>query len=236
MALDVQGLRLTDDHTWESASEVMSQLQFDRRLPNAANVQALLRSLRFRSRQDGAEHTQFVFQGQCLILGDARVGKTSLKKSLMGIPFDADELGTKGVEMSVVDQKWRNLPDLTGLKFGSFARFRESALYHSVMFGPAGVEFTIDEEVTSAIFAIADLLFMSLRIGWVFSTILLWAFATVSVSFFAFSITAFFLEMLLQQRLPSEFPPFFELAHLFASLFRFLTGLGTAHFIAGYFR
>ena len=236
MALDVQGLRLTDDHTWESASEVMSQLQFDRRLPNAANVQALLRSLRFRSRQDGAEHTQFVFQGQCLILGDARVGKTSLKKSLMGIPFDADELGTKGVEMSVVDQKWRNLPALTGLKFGSFARFRESALYHGVMFGPGGVEFIIDEEVTSAMSAIAYLLFMLLRIGWVLSIIWLWAFATVTVSFFAFSVAAFCLEVLLQQRLPSEFPRYFELAQLFASLFRFLTGLGTAHFIAGYFR
>lgn len=236
MALDVQRLCLTDDHTWESASEVMSQLQFDRRLPNAAYVQALLKSLGFRSRQDGVEHTQFVFQGQCLILGDARVGKTSLKKSLMGIPFDADEQGTKGVEISVVDQKWRNLPALTGLKFGSFARFRESALYQGVMFGPAGVEFIIDEEVTSAMSAIAYLLFMFLRIGWVLSTIWLWAYATVSVSFFAFSVTAFLLEVLLQQRLPCEFPRYLKLVQLFTSLFRFLTGLGTAHFFAGYFR
>lgn len=208
MALDVQGLRLTDDHTLETASEVMSQLQFDRRLPNSAYVQALLRDLGFRRQQDGVDHnTQFVFQGQCLILGDARVGKTSLKKSLMGIPFDADEPGTKGVEMSLVDRKWRNLRSLTGLKFGSFARFRKSAVYQGVMYGPAGIEFKIDEEVTSAMSAIAYLLFMFLRIGWVLSTIWLWTQSTtVSVGFFAFSVAAFFTQLLLQLLVPSEHP------------------------------
>lgn len=236
MALDVQGLCLTDDHTLESASEVMSQLQFDRRLPNSAYVQALLRDPGFRSQQDGVEHTQFVFQGQCLVLGDARVGKTSLKKSLMGIPFDADEPGTKGVEMSVVDRKWRNLRALASLKFGSFARFRKSALYQGVMYGPAGIEFKMGEEVTSAMSAIAYLLFMFLRICWVLSTLWLWAFAPVSVSFFAFSVAAFCFEVLLQQLLPSEYPLFFKLVQLFASLSRFFTGLGTAHILAGYFR
>ena len=236
MALDVQGLRLTDDHTLESASEVMSQLQFDRRLPNSAYVRALLRDLGFRSQQDGVEHTQFVFQGQCLILGDARVGKTSLKKSLMGIPFDADEPGTKGVEMSVVDREWRKLRTLAGLKFGSFARFRKSALYQGVMYGPAGIEFMIDEEVTSAMSAIAYVLFMFLRIGWVLSSIWLWAFTTAPVSFLAFSVAAFCLEVLLQQILPSEHPQVFKLAHLFTSPTRFFTGLGTAHLLAGYFR
>ncbi|KAJ7393781.1 hypothetical protein OS493_003440 [Desmophyllum pertusum] len=152
MALDVQGIRLTDDHTLESASEVMSQLQFERRLPNGrdAYLQTLLRNLGFRSEQDpgqdGTEYKQFVFQGQCLILGDARVGKTSLKKSLMGNPFDADEPGTKGVEMSLVDRKWRNQHSDAGLMFGSFARFRESVLYQGVLFGPAGVEVVLDEE------------------------------------------------------------------------------------------
>ena len=236
MALDLQRLRLTDDHTLESASEVMSQLQFDRRLPNSASVQALLRDLGFRSQQDGVEHTQFVFQGQCLILGDARVGKTSLKKSLMGVPFDTDEPGTKGVEMSVVDRKWRSLRALAGLKFGSFARFRKSALYQGVIYGPAGIEFKIGEEELSAMSAIAYLLFMIWRIAWVLSTIWLWAFATVSVSFFAFSVAVFFLEVLLQQLLPSENPQVFKLALLFTSCSRFLTGLGTAHLLAGYFR
>lgn len=238
MALDVQRLRLTDDHTFESASEVMSRLQFDRRLPNGrdAYLKALLRNLGFRNQQDGVEYTQFVFQGQCLILGDARVGKTSLKKSLMGIPFDADEPGTKGVVMSLVDRKWRNLRALAGLKFGSFVRFRESALFQGVMFGPAGVEVIIDEEVTSAMSAIAYFLYMFLRIGWVLSTIWLWAFATVSLRFYAFSVAAFFLEMLQRQLFPSELPDFYKFALLFTSIPRFLTGLGTAHLLAGYFR
>ena len=235
MALDLQRLCLTDDHTLESASEVMTQLQFDRRLPNSEYVQALLRDLGFRSQQDGVEHTQFVFQGQCLILGDARVGKTSLKKSLMGLPFDTDEPGTKGVEMSVVDRKWRNLRALAGLKFGSFARFRKSALYQGVMYGPAGIEFKFGQEVPSPISAIAYLLFMFIRIGWVLSTIWLGAFSTVSGSFFSFSVAAFFLDVLLQQLL-SEHPQVFKLAVVITSISRFLTGLGTAHLLAGYFR
>ncbi|KAL9985882.1 hypothetical protein ACROYT_G008333 [Oculina patagonica] len=238
MALDAQRLRLTNDHTLESASEIMSQLQFERRIPNGrdAYLQVLLRNLGFRSDQDGVEYKQFVFQGQCLILGDARAGKTSLKKSLMGKPFDADEPGTKGVELSLVDRKWRNLHALAGLKFGSFTRFRESALYRGVIFGPGGVEIIIDEEVTSAVSAIADFVFMLLRIGWLLSVIWLLAFGTVTVSFYAFSIAVLFLEVLLQRFLPSDRPEFASLALLIVNLPRFIIGLGTAHLFAGLFR
>lgn len=38
----------------------------------------------------------------------------------MGILFNIDELGIKGVEMGVVDWKWRNLCVFVGFKFGSF--------------------------------------------------------------------------------------------------------------------
>ena len=239
MALDVQKIRLTDDHTLESASEVMSQLQFERRLPNGrdAYLQILLRNLGFRSEQDpgqdGTEYKQFVFQGQCLILGDARVGKTSLKKSLMGNPFDADEPGTKGVEMGLVDRKWRNQHSDTGLMFGSFARFRESVLYQGVMFGPAGIEVVIDEEVTSGLSAIAYFVFMLLRIGCISSII--WLLSTVSVTFSAFSFAVVSLGILLQF-IPSEHPEGLKLALLFISPIRFLIGLGTAHLLAGLFR
>ena len=241
MALDIQGLRFTNDYTLESASEVMSQLQFERRIPNGRDAyqQVLLRKLGFRSDQDGVEHTQFVFQGQCLILGDARVGKTSLKKSLMGKSFDADEPGTKGVEMSLVDRKWKNLHAHEGLKFGSFARFRESALYQGVMFGPGGVEFIIDEEVTSAMSAIAYLVFMLLRIGWLLSVIWLLAFGTVTVrccSFYAFSIAVFLFEIILRHFLPPDRPEFAYLALLFFNVPRFIIGLGTAHLLAGLFK
>lgn len=34
---------------------------------------------------------QFVFQGQCMVLGDSGAGKTSLVKSLTGKPFDSEQ-------------------------------------------------------------------------------------------------------------------------------------------------
>lgn len=64
-----------------------------------------------------------------MILGDVRVGKISLKKLFMGILFDVDELGIKGVEMSLVDWKWRNLCFFIGLKFGSFVWFWKFVVY-----------------------------------------------------------------------------------------------------------
>ena len=86
MDVDAQMVSLTSDHTLDTASEVMSQLQIEQQLPNGRQSYVeMLKSLDFRNNQDGGEqHTQFVFQGQCLILGDARVGKTSLKKGLSG--------------------------------------------------------------------------------------------------------------------------------------------------------
>lgn len=106
MEFDGQGISLTEENSLESAAEVMSVLQMDKRLPNGReDYMRLLKELGFQSNQGGGEqHTQFVFQGQCLIVGDAKVGKTSLKKSLMGKPFDSEEPGTKGVEVSVVDR------------------------------------------------------------------------------------------------------------------------------------
>lgn len=239
MALDVQRIRLTNDHTLETASEVMSQLQFERRLPDGRGQESyrqVLRNLGFKSEQNDSEsYKQDVFQGQCLILGDARVGKTSLTKSLTGQPFDAAEPETKGVEMSLVDRRWKRLNADDGLKFGSFTRFRESALYHGLMFGPAGVEVIIDNEITSAMSAVVHLMFLLLRISWIISIVWLRAFASVSVSFYAYSIAVFTLQIWLQlQR--SEHPEFFKLAWLMAVLPRILMGLGAAHVLAGPFK
>lgn len=161
MALDVQRLRLTDDHTLESASEVMSQLGFDQRLPDGQQAYIeLLRNLGFQGNQDGEEHTQLVFQGQCLILGDARVGKTSLKKSLIGRPFDTQEPATTGVEVSLVDRKWMELDVDAGLTFGSFARFRQSVVYEGTMYGPGGIKFALNHEITSMMSTLASFTFM----------------------------------------------------------------------------
>ena len=239
MALDLQRIRLTNDHTLETASEVMSQLQFERRLPDGRGQESykqVLRNLGFRSEQNGSEsYKQDVFQGQCLILGDARVGKTSLRKSLTGQPFDLDEPGTKGVEISLVDRKWKRLHADDGLKFGSFTRFQESVLYLGLMFGPAGVELIIDSEMTSAMSIMIHVMFLFQRIFWIISIICLLAFATVSVSFYAYSFAVFSLQIWLQLQ-QSEQTEFLRLAWLIVALRRVLAGLGAAHVIAGFFK
>ena len=40
-----------------------------------------------------------VYRGRIMLLGQARAGKTSLKKSLLGISFNPDEESTVGVEV-----------------------------------------------------------------------------------------------------------------------------------------
>ena len=40
-----------------------------------------------------------VNHGRILIIGQDRAGKTSLKKSLLGLPFDSEEQSTEGIEV-----------------------------------------------------------------------------------------------------------------------------------------
>ena len=40
-----------------------------------------------------------VYRGRVMILGQDRAGKTSLKKSLLGMPFDPEEESTIGVDV-----------------------------------------------------------------------------------------------------------------------------------------
>ena len=40
-----------------------------------------------------------VYRGRILLIGQDRAGKTSLKKSLLGLPFDSKEQSTKGIEV-----------------------------------------------------------------------------------------------------------------------------------------
>ena len=46
-----------------------------------------------------------VYRGRIMLLGQDRAGKTSLKKSLLGLPFDPEEESTVGVEVDEV-QNW----------------------------------------------------------------------------------------------------------------------------------
>lgn len=185
MALEVHNISLTDDHTSRSAAEVMSQLQLDRGSTKGPDAcQELLRDLDFQNeRQDEEEYSQFVFQGQCLILGDARVGKTSLVKSLTGKPFDSEEPSTKGVQTSLVDRKWKNLNADTGLMFGSFNRFCKSARFVIAMFESGGYNNLYDQEITSILSPASKLFTM----GWIISFMCIWLFDTPSVGFSIFS-------------------------------------------------
>ena len=233
MAFHTQGIRLTSDHTLETASEVMQILKMDRRLPNGReSYLKLLEDLDFPSNQDGGDqHTQFVFQGQCIILGDARVGKTSLKKSLTGETFNAEEPRTKGVEVSLVDRKWKTSDPTTGLSFGSFAHFAESALYKCALYGPGGVEFVISEDMTS-FFSAGRLLFSSLGIiSWVISFIWLLSSAEMSVTFRAFSFSTFLIAILLRF-IRLEDPEAYILSFIIVTILHFTVGLGTAYLLS----
>ena len=49
-----------------------------------------------RALKDGAVN---VYRGRVLLIGQDRAGKTSLKKSLIGLPFDPKEKSTEGIEV-----------------------------------------------------------------------------------------------------------------------------------------
>ena len=55
-----------------------------------------------------------VYRSRILLIGQDRAGKTSLKKSLLGLPFDSEEQSTEGIEVDPskceidVDQAVRN--------------------------------------------------------------------------------------------------------------------------------
>ena len=46
-----------------------------------------------------------VYRGRIMLLGQDRAGKTSLRKSLLGLPFDPEQESTVGVEVDEVE-KW----------------------------------------------------------------------------------------------------------------------------------
>ena len=60
-----------------------------------------------------------VYRGRVMFLGQARAGKTSLKKSLLGIPFDPNEESTVGVKVDPTEcelevnqvKNWQRIED-----------------------------------------------------------------------------------------------------------------------------
>ena len=79
-------------------------------------------NIEVKEKQGDTINTNFAFPRQCLVLGDPRVGKTSLVKSLTGRPFDPAEQRTQGIDQSLVDHKWKNC-DMRDLVFGDLWRY-----------------------------------------------------------------------------------------------------------------
>ena len=140
-SLDFQRIVLIEDESLDTHNNIITQLQLDRRLPEGRRTcKRLLEDLGLQTaREDQEDKTckQFVFQGQCLVLGESGVGKTSLVKSLTGKPFDIEQSKTQGIDQSLVNEKWQNL-DPQDLLFGNFSRFFTTVLVQLTVFGKAG--------------------------------------------------------------------------------------------------
>ena len=139
--LDFQRIVLTEDESLDTHNNIMTQLQLDRRLPEGRRTcERLLEGLGLppaREDQEDKTYKQSVFQGQCLVLGESGVGKTSLVKSLTGKLFDPEQPKTQGIDQSLVNEKWQNL-DPKDLIFGNFSRFFTTVFVQLSVLGKAG--------------------------------------------------------------------------------------------------
>ena len=248
MAFDYQNVMLTDDHTLESASDVMFRLQLDRRLPQGRQgYQEMLKNLDFPSCQTrmsegepgqrAEAHNQYVFQGQCLVLGDSGVGKTSLVKSLTGEPFDVAEPKTKGIHQSLVDRKWRKLDPNTGLKFGTFTRFCDRFLFSGALFGPGEMEYIMNHDTASMLLKCASLAESLVLIFWVVS---MWYLSlnvrySASASFCMLSFALWFMTVLLRILHPCTNVGL-RCAILILNPSGFLLGIVFVHLVVGYLK
>ena len=117
---------------------------------------------------ENEEESYFVFQGQCMVLGDSRVGKTSLVKSLTGKKFDPNQTKTQGIDPSLVDKKWKYY-NMKELIFGDLWRF--------FTYGTVQVLFIRTGEATSNVVVEQFVLWkMSLPLN-----LLAWAFLVVNI-------------------------------------------------------
>jgi len=132
---------LADNQSLDIAGDVISQLHLAGGLPEGqkANEEILkkieLHTAQSMQRQEDATDNQFVYQGQCLVLGDAGVGKTSLVRSLSGKRFDPRQPKTQGIDQSLVDHKWKNL-GMKDLIFGNLHWFYEHIYVQMILYGP----------------------------------------------------------------------------------------------------
>ena len=142
--LDFQRIVVTDTETFDKHSNIIEKLRLEHRLPEGRRTyEELLEKVGLKlehdhePRQTEQRCQQFVFQGQCLVLGDSGVGKTSLVRAITGKPFNEMESRTEGIEQSLVDEKWQNL-DTKDLIFGSVNRFFLKIFFQVMLYGRAG--------------------------------------------------------------------------------------------------
>ena len=127
---------LADNYNLDKAGDFLTQLHLATatgltdQVPNTEVIKNL------DLQDEDATIKQFVFQGQCLILGDSGAGKTSLVNSLTGKPFDPDQTKTRKLEQKLVDEKWKNL-DMKDLLFGHLWWFCHRICVQLTLYGPA---------------------------------------------------------------------------------------------------
>ena len=127
---------LADNYNLDKTGDFLTQLHLATGLTEdqVANAE-VLKNLNLQD--EDATIKQFVFQGQCLILGDTGAGKTSLVNSLTGKPFDPRQTKTRKIEQKLVETKsWKNL-DMKDLLFGNLWWFCDRIRVQLTLYGPA---------------------------------------------------------------------------------------------------
>ena len=126
---------LADNYNLDKAGDFLTQLHLATGLTEdkVANAE-VLKNLNLQD--EDATIKQFVFQGQCMILGDSGAGKTSLVNSLTGKPLDPSQTKTRKIEQKLVDEKWRNL-GMKDLLFGNLWWFCQRIRVQLTLYGPA---------------------------------------------------------------------------------------------------
>ena len=125
---------LADNYNLDKTGDFLTQLHLATGLTEdqVANAE-VLKNLNLQD--EDATIKQFVFQGQCMILGDTGAGKTSLVNSLTGKPFDLSQTKTRKMEQKLVDEDWKNL-GLKDLLFGNLWWFRERISVQLTLYRP----------------------------------------------------------------------------------------------------
>ena len=124
---------LADNYNLDKAGDFLTQLLVTGLTEDQVANAEVLKNLNLQD--EDATIKQFVFQGQCLILGDSVAGKTSLVNSLTGKPFDPSQTKTGKMEQKLVDEKWKNL-GMKDLLFGNLWWFCRRICVQLTLYGP----------------------------------------------------------------------------------------------------